>query len=259
MQRVPVPLRVRCVLTVKIYNEFADWFPLLTAPEDYEEEAAAYQRAMLDAAVRPLTSLLELGSGGGHNASHLKRRFSMTLVEPSPGMLALSKRLNPDCEHLQGDMRTVRLGRQFDAVFIHDAVVYMTTEADVKAAIETAVIHCAPGGVVLIAPDHVRENFKPGTDHGGHDREGRGLRYVAWTWDPDPDDTTYTVDYGVLLRERDGTIRVAHDRHVEGLFSRDQWLRWLTDAGVTPRPVVIEHSELEPGSYEVFVATRAGQ
>jgi trans-aconitate methyltransferase len=241
---------------MKIYGELADWFPLLTAPEDYAEEAAAYQRALLDAAARPLTTLLELGSGGGHNASHLKRRFTMTLVEPSDGMLAISRRLNPECEHLQGDMRTVRLGRQFDAVFIHDAVCYMTSEADLKAAMATAALHCAPGGVVLFAPDHVRENFSPGTDHGGHDRDGRSLRYLEWAWDPDPSDTTYTVDYAVLLRERDGSVRVEHDRHVEGLFSRHDWMCWLAEAGLTPTRVPIEHSELEPGQYEVFVATR---
>lgn len=240
---------------MKIYGELADWYPLLTAPEDYEEEAASYQRAILEAAARPVTTMLELGSGGGHNASHLKRRFAMTLVEPSEGMLAISKRLNPDCEHLQGDMRTVRLGRQFDAVFVHDAVCYMTTEADLKAAIETAAVHCAPGGVVLFAPDHVRENFRPGTDHGGHDRDGRSLRYLEWTWDPDPADTTYTVDYAVLLRDRDGSVRVEHDRHIEGLFGRSDWLRWLTAAGLASTRVIIEHSELEPGSYEVFVAT----
>ena len=241
---------------MKIYNELAEWFPLLTAPEDYAEEAAAYQRVLIDAAKRPVVTLLELGSGGGHNASHLKRRFTMTLVEPSPGMRAISRRLNPECEHVEGDMRTVRLGRLFDAVFVHDAVCYMTSEADVKAAIETAAMHCAAGGAVLFAPDYVRENFKPGTDHGGNDGEGRGMRFLEWVWDPDPGDTTYTVDYAVLLRERDGSIRVEHDRHVEGLFSRDEWLRWLGEAGLEPAPIVIEHSELEPGSHQVFVATK---
>ena len=256
MQRLALPLRLRRVLEVKIYNELADWFPLLTPPEEYAEEAAAYERAMLDAAARPLTTLLELGSGGGHNASHLKRRFTMTLVEPSDGMLAISKRLNPECEHVQGDMRTVRLGREFDAVFVHDAVCYMTSAAELRAAIKTAAVHCAPGGAVLFAPDHVRENFREETDHGGHDRDGRGMRYLEWKWDPDPSDTTYTVDYAVMLRERDGSVRVEHDRHVEGVFARADWIRWLADAGLTPTRIIVDHSELEPGSYEVFVSVR---
>lgn len=240
----------------KLYGELAQWWSLLSAPEDYAEEAALYQRAIIEGAARPLTTLLELGSGGGNNASHLKRRFTMTLVEPSPGMLEVSQRLNPECEHVLGDMRTVRLGRRFDAVFVHDAVCYMTTEADLRAAMETAFLHCEPGGVALFAPDHVRETFGPSTDHGGHDGEGRSLRYLEWTWDPDPSDTVYAVDYAYLLREPDGTVRAEHDRHIEGLFARADWLRWLTDAGFQPSVVPIEHSEIPSGEYEVFVASR---
>ena len=52
----------------------------------------------------------------------------------------------------------------------------------------------------------------------------RGLRFVEWVWDPDSGDTHYLVDYAFLLRDRDGSARVEHDRHVEGLFSRQRWL-----------------------------------
>ena len=240
----------------KLYDELADWWPLMSAPEDYEEEAALYRRAMLDAAGRPLKTLLELGSGGGNNASHLKAHVTMTLVEPSAGMLAVSRRLNPECEHVQGDMRTARLGRQFDGVFVHDAVCYMTTEQDLRRRSRPHSCTRRPGGVALFAPDHVRENFAPGTDHGGHDGIDRALRYLEWTWDPDPADTTYTVDYTYVLRDRDGSVRAEFDRHIEGLFARADWLRWLEGAGFEPAVVPIDHSELEPGRYEVFVARR---
>ena len=239
----------------KLYTELAEWWPLLSAPGDYAEEADFYQRALVEACEGPAQTLLELGSGGGNNASHLKARFRMTLVDRSPGMLAVSGALNPECEHVEGDMRTVRLARQFDCVFVHDAVVYMTSEQELRQVIETARVHCRPGGAVVFAPDHVRENFRPSTDHGGHDDEVRGLRYLEWTWDPDPVDTTYTVEYAYLLRDRDGSVRLEHDRHIEGLFSRADWLRWLTDAGFRTRVLPFDHSELEPGTYEVFVGT----
>src|SRR5205085_10089003 len=113
--------------------------------------------------------VLELGSGGGNTASHLKKHFSMTLVDRAPGMLAASKTLNPECEHIAGDMRTARLGRTFDAVFIHDAIMYMLTEADLRSALQTARVHCAPGGAALFVPDWMKETFAPRTGHGGHD------------------------------------------------------------------------------------------
>ena len=99
----------------------------------------------MEACEQPTQTLMELGSGGGNNASHLKAYFQMTLVDCSPEMLAVSKRLNPGCEHIVGDMRTVRLGRVFDAVFIHDAVMYMRTEKDLRQAMETSYIHCQEG------------------------------------------------------------------------------------------------------------------
>jgi trans-aconitate methyltransferase len=240
-----------------MYGDLAEWWPLLSPPEEYAEEAAIYQRALLSHARRPLRTLLELGSGGGSNASHLKARFTMTLVEPSAPMLAVSRRLNPDCEHVQGDMRTVRLERRFDAVFVHDAVCYMTSERDLRAAMSTAFIHCEPGGVVLFAPDHVRENFSTSSSHGGHDGpDGRGLRYLEWSTDPDPTDTTFVVDYALLLREPTGAVHVEHDRHVQGLFPRQDWLDWLAGAGFETAVVQVDHSELEPGEYEIFVARK---
>ena len=240
----------------KMYDELASWWPLLSPPADYEEEAAFYARALEAACPRPIRTVLELGSGGGNNASHLKRRFDMVLAEPSPGMRAISRQLNPDCEHVDGDMGSVRLGREFDAVFVHDAVCYMTTEPHLQSAIETAFVHCKPGGVALFAPDYVRDTFRPDSDHGGSDEGMRGLRFLEWTWDPDPSDTTYVVDYAYLLRTSDGAVRVEHDRHIEGLFARADWLRLLANAGFQARSVPLEHSEVEPGIHEVFVATK---
>lgn len=246
-------------MSPRLYDDLSSWWPLLSAPAEYIEEASFYAAQLLGAGDVPARTLLELGSGGGNNASHMAARFeAVTLVDIAPGMLASSRALNPTCEHVEGDMRDVRLDRLFDRVFVHDAICYMTTEQDLKKALETAFVHCRPGGAALFCPDHVRENFAPSTDHGGNDGPERSLRYLEWTWDPDPTDTAYLVDYAYVLREADGTVRVEHDRHVEGLFPRATWLRLLADIGFVPRVVPFEHSELEPGSYEVFLATRPG-
>lgn len=147
----------------------------------------------------------------------------------------MSRALNPECEHVEGDMRTVRLGRLFDAVFVHDAIMYMTTEADLRRAMETAFVHCKPGSVALFVPDHLRETFRPTTQHGGHDSKDRGLRYLEWNYDPDETDTTYLTDFAYLLREQDVPVRVEYDRHIMGLFAREDWLRLLREVGFQPR------------------------
>jgi len=239
----------------RLYRDLASWFPILTAPEDYAEEAAIYRKTMVGSGTSPLKTLLEFGSGGGNNASHLKAHFMMTLVDLSADMLAVSRSLNPECEHIQGDMRTVRLERLFDAVFIHDAIVFMTTENDLRSAIETAFVHCRPGGVALFCPDHVRETFRPSTSHGGHDVGKRSLRYLQWSLDPDPADTTYVTHFVYLLRE-DGEVRCENEQDISGLFAREQWLRFMTEAGFQARSVPFEHSEIEPGTGEFFLGLK---
>jgi len=145
----------------RLYRELADWWPLLSAPEEYAEEAAEYARLILGASNGEARTVVELGSGGGNNASHMKAHFRLTLVDRSPQMLAVSRKLNPECEHLEGDMRSVRLGRAFDAVFVHDAIAYMTTEDDLRGVFATAFEHCRAGGVALFVPDAVTETFEP--------------------------------------------------------------------------------------------------
>lgn len=128
-----------------IYDDLADWFHLLTAPADYVEEAGHVLALWRQAIDGPLATALELGSGGGNLASHLGGSIVMTLSDLSPAMVELSRTINPSLEHHVGDMRSLRLGRTFDAVLIHDAVMYLTTEADLRAAFDTAFVHCRPG------------------------------------------------------------------------------------------------------------------
>ena len=61
---------------------------------------------------------------------------------------------------------------------------------------------------------------------------------------------TNLVDYAILVREVDGTVRVHHDRHVEGLFAREHWLDLLATVGFEARAVV------DPDARTAFVGRR---
>ncbi len=237
------------------YSDLAPYWPLVSAPAEYAEEAA-FAAALLQGGERPTETVLELGSGGGNNAAHLKRHFTMTLVDLAPAMLAVSQRLNPECEHLLGDMRILRLGRTFDAVFVHDAIEYMTTEDELRQAVDTVFAHCRPGGVAVLVPDNIAENYEPGTDHGGNDQtDGSGLRYLSWSGPADPSGTTITTEYAFLIRAVEGGVSVVHDTHVLGLFPRETWLRVLTQAGFAARSVA-EVTREDRLPREFFVGTR---
>lgn len=236
-----------------LYGELVPWYRLVDPPEEHREEAASYLAAFDRAASPRPETLLDLGAGAGHNGLHLKPRFRCTLTDLSEEMLGLSRELNPECEHIAGDMRTLRLDRTFDAVLVHDAVMYMTTEEQLLAAARTAFVHTRPGGAAIFAPDCVRETFRESTDVMSGEDGSRALRGLEWTWDPDPTDDTYAVDFAFLLRDAGG-VTAAHDRHVEGLFSRATWFRILAAAGY--RVETMERPVADGAVDEIFLCRR---
>jgi SAM-dependent methyltransferase len=215
----------------RLYQDLAGWWPLISPPGEYAAEAA-YLAAVLRTADIPVREVLDLGSGGGHLASHLAGTLDLTLVDRSADMLATSRRLNPGCAHIQGDMRTLRLGRAFDAVLVHDAIDYVTTEADLARVIETAFTHGRPGGIAVFVPDYTADTFQPGSGGGGSTApDGRQGSFREWRSDPDPADDWIEVRYEFVLRAADGRTQMVRETHRLGAFRQASWLRLLTAAG----------------------------
>ena len=240
----------------RLYSTYlSSWYPLLTPVCDYEKESVIYTELFLRH--NPgIKTVLELGCGAGHNAFYMKNRFNMTLTDLTPEMLSLSKKLNPECEHLQGDMRTLNLNRSFDAVFIHDAISYITTAGDLLQTFKTAFNHCIPGGCVLIVPDYFKDTFKPGTAHGGADNNGRGMRYLEWTHTPDPDGSIIIKDFALMLKDEKGQVQVEYDRHLLGLFSKADWLSMLQQTGFDAEIISVPYHEGDIDELLIIYAQR---
>ena len=117
----------------------------------------------------------------------------------------------------------------------------------------TAARHCRPGGAVMVIPDSVAETLEPDTHTGGHDAaDGRALRYIEWSWDPDPADDTFETVYAFVLRQADGAIEVRHEVHRNGIFPRASWTAWLGEAGIDAR------ARSDQWGRDVFVGRKRG-
>ena len=235
-------------MTLRLYDDLAHLWPIISPPEEYLVEAQEWLdviRSRLDIgpdAGRGLPTLLELGCGGGHLLSHLTAHFVTEAADISPAMLEISRELNPQTLHHLGDMRSVRLGRTFDVVAIHDAVNYMTTEEDLRAAMATAAEHLSPGGVALFAPDCIRETFDgPRVVEWTREAEDRSVTFIEYMARPRPGSSeaegsdiegSIVESVFVFIIDRDGQVQVETDRHVGGLFPTATWLGLLAEAGL---------------------------
>lgn len=227
----------------RLYTDLAHLWPLMSPPEDYADEGDCWRGELRKRLGPGRARILELGTGGGHLLHHIADGFEATAVDLSEGMLAHSRRLNPDVTHHVGDMRTVRLGETFDAVLIHDAISYMTTEDDLRAAFATARAHLRPGGLFLTAPDDYVETFTPPDVWHETQRSGEAeLTFVEYSWDPDPSDTRIETVY-VFFFQENGALRVEVDRHTFGLFPVSTWERLLIESGFKAERIDYPHSE----------------
>lgn len=239
-----------------MYDEFAHLWPLVSHHADYAGEAVYWRDALRDELGEGKHRILEMGVGGGNNLHHIlypecdapkspmqgclcvvgecasEAQFEAAAVDLSEKMIANSRLLNPSVEHHIGDMRSVRLGSEFDAVLIHDAVCYMLTEDDIRAVVETARCHLRRGGVLIMAPDWFRETY-PGTQVQCGVRRDAVPEFasIEYDYDPDPNDTTLESIFIYIIRDADGRARVEEDRHVTGIFSIETWLGHMRDAG----------------------------
>lgn len=236
---------------MKLYKELADWWPLMSPHTEYEEEAGLYLE-IIRRHHPGVRKAVEFGSGGGSNAFYLKQHFDLTLTDLSPDMLDVSRRLNPDCPHMMGDMRTIDAGADFDLVFIHDAITYFTDKSELLAVMKNAKRHLNENGILFIMTDQFEETFQPVTSHGGIDGDGRGMRYLEWTYDRDPEDQVTETEYLYILKDEGGAITREYDSSRSGLFSMPEWEALLLEAGFESVFERIAYSE-EPGTYFAIV------
>ncbi len=212
-----------------MYFERADLWPVLTPPEGYLEEMQLWCEAIEEDRRR----LLDLGTGGGHHLNHLLnwRPLVATAVDLSPRMLELSARLNPSVTHLEGDMLSLRLEQRFDVVTVHDSLTYLTSGEQIRQLLATVHHHLEPGGLLLFAPDYLREGFQGPYRSLTHNKNDQiEVTLTHYEFDPDPADNLFEAVY-VYFVQRGCELEVHQERQVLGLFDKDQWLSWTEQAG----------------------------
>jgi SAM-dependent methyltransferase len=233
----------------RLYGDLAWTWPIISPVDDYQEEGELFARVIREESQIPVKTLLDLGCGGGHVDHYLKNHFQVTSADISQSMLKLARQLNPEVEYMMGDMRMLRLDRTFDAVVIHDAINYMLTPQDLRAAFQTAHQHLKSGGVFLtcveVMPDSFEQNKTRVTTR---KKDGVEIAFIENYYDPDENDTVYQGTFIYLIRQG-GRLSIETDRHLCGVFPLASWRRLLGEIGFEVRERRFEHSEFAPGQF----------
>jgi SAM-dependent methyltransferase len=230
-----------------LYGELAELWPFVSPPENYVEEVRTFRDRFRRHGVGDGARILHLGSGGGSIDFHFKHTYTVTGVDISPAMIAYAARLNPEVEYVEGDIRTVRLGRLFDAVLVHDAISYMTTIEELEMVYRTAAAHLEVGGVMVALPEELRTRMAPDeAEVETTELDGRVVTVIETDYDADPKDHEFETVFIFLIREH-GELRVELDRHKVGVFDLQEFLDAMVRAGFEARAEPWELSDWTPG------------
>jgi SAM-dependent methyltransferase len=219
----------------RLYRDLTWLWEYWEDPSEYEGVCEYLTSLIYHYMRRNVSTVLDLGCGGGKGIFNFKRHFSMTGVDISSQMLDLARRLNPECTFVQGDMRSCLLEKPFDAIIINDAIVYMTNQKDLYAVFQTAYRNLEPGGVMIVIAENLREHFQQnGTSihHARAKAKPKDLEIVIVenTFDPDQTDESFETTFVYIIRDK-GRLRVETDRHICGLFSLEEWEAAIYRAG----------------------------
>jgi SAM-dependent methyltransferase len=154
-----------------VYEKSAQIYDLLyvgSGIKDYPAEAAELHRIIQDA-FPSARSLLDVACGTGADLAELRRWYTVEGVDLSPAMLKVARQRLPDIPLHAGDMRTLDLGKSFDAVLcLFSSIGYITEPSELRSTVARLAAHVGPGGVLIldgwIRPEDWHDHYRPEPD-----------------------------------------------------------------------------------------------
>ena len=219
------------------YTDLAWTELIISSPEEYREETKSFCKAIINNSKNKPQTLLHLGCGAGINDYTFKKHFKVTGIDISNEMLKIARKLNPEVKYIHGDMREIRLKLRFDAVAIPDSIGYMTTERDLRRAINTAYRHLNTGGILLIVVS-IRDNFKE--NNFIYTGSKKDIEITVFENNCITSKTNYEATLVYLVR-RKNKLEIYTDKHTIGLFNLLTWEKLLKGKGFSLKKINVEN------------------
>ncbi|MEU6633936.1 class I SAM-dependent methyltransferase [Streptomyces parvus] len=197
--------------------------------KNYAGEADRIRELALE--YRPdASSLLDVGCGTGEHLARLRQHFDVAGVDLAPPMIRIATAKLPGVPLLQDDMRTFSLDRTFDVVCsMYSSVGYLATADDLSTAVKNMTGHLRPGGVLIVEPWILREDWNGGdlVQADFENEEGKVVRMGRWT----TRNGRSRVEMHYLVATDSGPVGHFVDEQELSLFSREEYEAAFRSAG----------------------------
>jgi SAM-dependent methyltransferase len=239
----------------KAYKDLAWTESLVYPPPEGIKEVELFSKLIKENSKINTETLLHVGCGSGIYDYTFKKHFKVTGVDLSEKMLEIAIKRNPEVDYHHGDMRTIELGKKFDAVTIPESIGYMMTREDLKRAIATANKHLKPGGVLLII-SNIKDTFKPNNFVYTGKKGDIEITIFENNYIPRDNNSIYEATIIYLIRNK-GKLETYTDVHTLGLFDEKTWYYLLKEEDFEIKETKEEHFYdeymLEEGEYPLHI------
>ena len=214
-----------------LHNQLARYYDRVYSFKDYLDESVRLQNLIIKYLETGGNSLLDVACGTGLHLKHLKDDFSCTGVDISKNILKIAKKNVKEVTFKEADMKTLRLGKQFDVIIcLLSSIGYVKTVASLEKTIQNFSKHLKKGGLALIEPSHTKSAYVNGepriTVHNGKDAKIARVNVTKIR------QATAVLNMHMLIAERGKDAKYFVDRHELGLFGINNTLRIMQAAGL---------------------------
>lgn len=214
-----------------LHHTLAKYYDNIYCFRDYLDESVRLQNLIEKYLETGGNSVLDVACGSGLHLKHLKDDFSCTGVDISKAMLKLARKNVEGVNFKEADMKTLKLGKQFDVVMcLFSSIGYVKTYLNLERTIQGFSRHIKEGGLVLIEPSHAESAYVQGepriTTYDGKDMKIARVNYASLR------QALAVVNMHILIAEKGVDAKYFVDRHDLGVFGVDETLRIMAEAGL---------------------------
>jgi ubiquinone/menaquinone biosynthesis C-methylase UbiE len=219
-----------------LYNKLARYYDLIYASKDYEGEAR-YQAQLIEKYKRSAgRDLLEMACGTGRYLELFAKEFTCTGVDLNPAMLSIARKRVKKATLVQGDMLTLKLGKQFDVVAcLFSSIGYVRGHRNLRKAIGNFADHLEPGGVMLISPWISKEDFNVGMPY-LDTYESKDIKIARAVVSRLKGKNVSLINFNWMIAEKHKPVQhVDDDVHELTMHSHEELMDAMSEAGMRGR------------------------